>query len=420
VLVDGAQGGASADAIVANPALYFSGVDGRLTTVGVKAAQVQAVWLKLADAAPNRPFPSDAQQLQAEIQNIVLNMLMPRFPNLKLVYLSSRIYAGYADSNLNPEPYAYQSGFSVKWLIAQQVGGAPEWSVTAGLAPWLSWGPYLWGDGIVPRSDGLTWTCGDLAADGTHPSATGQAKVAGMLLDFFRTDSTTRSWFLAKATLPPNPPVVKAVVNAAGYGAALSTGSLATIFGSDLADAAAQSTSMPLPHSLGTTRVEVDGQPAELYYVSPTQINFVLPPNLASALAVVRSETASTAFKLQVGFWAPGLFTLDGRPDGPVAALHVSGVTIDSTAPARPGETIAIFGAGLGIVNPLLLIPIAAPLVDIAGRPATVTYAGPAPGWPGLTQVNVTLPLDAPNGAAIPIQFKLAGQASNQASIEIR
>jgi len=420
VLVDGAQGGASADAIVANPALYFSGVDVRLTAAGVQAPQVQAVWLKLADAAPNQPFPNDAQQLQAEIQNIILNMLMPRFPNLKLVYLSSRIYAGYADTNLNPEPYAYQSGFSVKWLIAQQLGGAPVWSVAAGSAPWLSWGPYLWGDGVVPRADGLSWPCSDLAADGTHPSTTGQAKVAGMLLDFFRTDSTTRSWFLAKATPPPSPPVVNAVVNAAGYGAALSTGSLASIFGSNLADAAAQVTAMPLPHALATTRVEIDGQPALLYYVSPTQINFVLPPTSGSSLTVVRGETASPAFKLQVGFWAPGLFTLDGRPDGPVAALHATGSVVDSASPARPGESIAIFGAGLGIVNPLLLIPIAAPLVDIAGRPATVTYAGPAPGWPGLTQVNVTVPLDAPTGAAVPIQFKLAGQASNLAGIEIR
>jgi len=420
VLVDGAQGGASADAIVANPALYFSGVDARLFAAGVNAAQVQAVWLKLADAAPNQPLPNDAQQLQAEIQNIILNMLMPRFPNLKLVYLSSRIYAGYADTNLNPEPYAYQSGFSVKWLIAQQLGGAPVWSVAAGKAPWLSWGPYLWGDGVVPRADGLAWTCSDLAADGTHPSATGQAKVAGMLLDFFRTDSTARSWSLAKATPPPNPPVVNAVVNAAGYGAALATGSLATIFGGNLADAVAQATSMPLPHSLATTRVEIDGQPAELYYVSPTQINFVLPPNAGSILTVVRGETASPAFKLQVGFWAPGLFTFDGRPDGPVAALHATGVAVNSAAPARPGEIIAIFGAGLGIVNPALAMPIAAPLVEIAGRFTTVTYAGPAPGWPGMTQVNVTVPLDTPTGAAVSIQFKLATQASNRASIEIR
>jgi uncharacterized protein (TIGR03437 family) len=214
--------------------------------------------------------------------------------------------------------------------------------------------------------------------------------------------------------------VVNAVVNAAGYGAALATGSLATIFGNNLADAAAQAAPMPLPHSLATTRVEIDGQPALLYYVSPTQINFVLPPTSGTTLTVVRGETASPAFQLQVGFWAPGLFTLDGRPDGRVAALHVTGVVVNSTAPARPGEPIAIFGAGLGIVNPLLLIPIAAPLVDIAGRPAAVTYAGPAPGWPGLTQVNVTLPLDAPTGAAVPIQFKLAGQASNLAVIEIR
>ena len=49
-----------------------------------------------------------------------------RFPNLKIAYLSSRIYAGYADTNLSPEPEAYQGGFAVKWLIADQINGSPD------------------------------------------------------------------------------------------------------------------------------------------------------------------------------------------------------------------------------------------------------------------------------------------------------
>jgi hypothetical protein len=104
------------------------------------------------------------------------------------VYLSSRTYAGYATTTLNPEPIAYESGFAVRWLIRDRIEN------TLG-GPWLGWGPYLWTDGTKGRRDGLVWTCADVAADGTHPSPQGRAKVAGLLLRFFTTDPTARDWF---------------------------------------------------------------------------------------------------------------------------------------------------------------------------------------------------------------------------------
>jgi len=77
------------------------------------------------------------------------------------------------------------------WLVNERVRGE-----LAG--PWLGWGPYLWTNGEKGRSDGLTWTCADVRpSDGTHPSASGQAKVASLLWRFFTTDPTTRSWFVA-------------------------------------------------------------------------------------------------------------------------------------------------------------------------------------------------------------------------------
>ncbi len=134
VLVDGAQGGWSADRIVADPTTYWNGVEQRITMAGVSDAQVQAAWVKLADAAPTLPFPDDAKKLQTETQQIV-QMARARFPNLRLVYLSSRIYAGYADTNLNPEPYAYQGGFSVKWLIEGQINGNADLDYSSGNFP---------------------------------------------------------------------------------------------------------------------------------------------------------------------------------------------------------------------------------------------------------------------------------------------
>jgi hypothetical protein len=124
---------------------------------------------------------------------------------LRLVYLSSRIYAGYATTALNPEPYAYESAFAVRWLIRDQGKEKPAAEKApagrSGAAPVLLWGPYLWADGTRGRAvDALVWKREDLGADGTHPSESGQQKVAELLLRFFKTDPTARSWFLAEPT----------------------------------------------------------------------------------------------------------------------------------------------------------------------------------------------------------------------------
>ncbi len=77
------------------------------------------------------------------------------FQNLQIVYLSSRIYAGYATNRLNPEPYAYESAFAVRWLIRDQMKGNDDLNFEPAkgtvVAPLILWGPYLWADGIAPR-----------------------------------------------------------------------------------------------------------------------------------------------------------------------------------------------------------------------------------------------------------------------------
>jgi hypothetical protein len=187
-LVDGAQGGQDAETIKDPTARFWSVVDERLSAAGVTARQVQVVWLKEAIARETRPFPADAQGLEADLRQIV-SILRGRFPNLKLVYLSSRTYGGYATSSLNPEPYAYESGFAVKLLVQERIAGKLS-------GPWLGWGPYLWTDGERGRRDGLHWTCEDVRpSDGTHPSPEGRQKVAGLLLRFLKTNATARSWF---------------------------------------------------------------------------------------------------------------------------------------------------------------------------------------------------------------------------------
>lgn len=201
-IVDGAQGGQTAR-ITADPtANFWTVVDQRLHDAGVTVRQVEAVWLKQANAQPTAPFPSEAKRLQADVV-ATLHNLATRFPNLKIAYLSSRIYGGYAATPLNPEPHAYEGGFAIKWTIAAQIAGSPDLSYDpakgAVKSPWIAWGPYLWADGTKGRKqDSLTYIRDDLGPDGTHPSDSGRRKVAQQLLDFLKNDPTSKPWFLSK------------------------------------------------------------------------------------------------------------------------------------------------------------------------------------------------------------------------------
>ena len=198
LIVDGAQGAQTAALIARPEARYWSTPMARLEEAGATAAQVQAVWLKEADAMPKEAFPIEVKKMQAELLSIV-HILHDKFPNLRVIYCSSRIYAGYAAGPLNPEPHAYESGFAFKWLIADQIAGNPELNYDpakgAVRAPWLAWGPYLWADGIKGRKDGWIWKREDLGPDGTHPSMKGREKVAQLLLSFFEKDATAGAWF---------------------------------------------------------------------------------------------------------------------------------------------------------------------------------------------------------------------------------
>jgi len=188
-LVDGSIAGWDARRISKPKAGYWGAVDRRLAASGAARKEVQAVWLKEAISGEDRQFPHDANALRANLRAIA-RILAARFPNLRLIYVSSRTYGGYAVTALNPEPAAYDSAYAARGLVQDRMQGKLK-------RPWIGWGPYLWADGLTPRSDGLTWACDDFRKDGTNPSATGAAKVARLLLQFFKSDPTAKSWFVA-------------------------------------------------------------------------------------------------------------------------------------------------------------------------------------------------------------------------------
>jgi hypothetical protein len=210
VLVDGAQGGADAAAWAGVPGRQhrtksdpWNAVDARLKAAGVTRAQVQVAWIKQALAGPARygEFPGHVEALEDALEKIV-RKAREEYPNLRVVFLSSRIYGGYATTGLNPEPYANESAFAVRGLIARQTGGKATLNGDAQRgavrAPVLVWGPYLWAAGETPRrADGVVWQRDDFREDGTHPSERGRRKVAEQMLAFFTQDEFGKAVFCA-------------------------------------------------------------------------------------------------------------------------------------------------------------------------------------------------------------------------------
>ena len=205
-IVNGARGG-QAIGTWDNPgdANWFRVRDDVLAPRGLGEAQVQALWIKQANPQPTLSLPdvnADAFRMVGGLADVVRSA-RAHYPNLRQVFLSSRIYAGYADSPLNPEPYAYESGFAIKWLIEAQINqqatgviDPDAGDLSPAVAPWLGWGPYLWADGLTPRpGDGLTWACDEFQNDGTHPGQPAEEKVGAALLEFFLTSPYTQPWF---------------------------------------------------------------------------------------------------------------------------------------------------------------------------------------------------------------------------------
>ncbi|MBI3664602.1 MAG: hypothetical protein HY234_16315 [Acidobacteria bacterium] len=213
-LVNGAAGGQVATAWDSPVDSNYDRVRAILVQQLLSEQQVQVVWVKVAQSTPTVSLPSaqsDAVSLLTAMGNIA-RTLKGRYPNVRLVFFSSRIYGGYATTTLNPEPYAYESGFAVKWVVQAQIdqmaNGGTVVDARAGdlnynsAAPWIAWGPYLWANGLSLRSDGLMWQQADMESDGTHPSQSGEQKVGTLLLNFFKQSPYTKCWFVTGGACP--------------------------------------------------------------------------------------------------------------------------------------------------------------------------------------------------------------------------
>lgn len=260
-------------------------------------------------------------------------------------------------------------------------------------------------------------------------------------------NSGSTSFFTGGIVATVNPNIFDPILEGAGFTRNLAPGAIFSIFGTDLAfgrgpQGAENAVATPLPTSMGGVSVKVGDRFAPLIFVSPTQINAMIPYEVTGASVPVTIVTgpnaAGNTFTVSLSPTAPGIFFVDlsGRQQG--AILNASDNTFAAPVgtslghPARPGDVVVIFASGLGPVTPALPSGVAAgaggttiptlsspPSVTIGGIPATVQFAGLAPGFVGLYQVNVVIPSIAANVSA-PVQITTAqGQTSNSVVIAV-
>ncbi len=220
VVVNGARGGLIADLWAETDGEAWDHFANRLDQAGITPEQLQVVWMKVvARTSHLRDFPQGPLTAMGFMQQALRN-LKDQYPNVKMVFLSSRTYGGYAITPLNPEPLAFEHGFSVKWLVESQLAGDPGMSFIQSEVPWLSWGPYLWANGVgvdeieggePGRLDGLEWLCEDFeASDRTHPAPAGEVKVAELLFNWLKQDCCSAPWFLGASLYADAGPVALA------------------------------------------------------------------------------------------------------------------------------------------------------------------------------------------------------------------
>ncbi len=178
--------------------------------------------------------------------------------------------------------------------------------------------------------------------------------------------------------------------------APVAPGSIATIFGANLAKDILFPTGLPLPTVLGGTCVTFDGVPAPLFFASPGQLNVQVPWEVSGRTTVQAAVGTTPLFSLPVTVnlapQAPGIFTISGDGQGAGAILHASDFSlVTASNPARIGEIVSIYCTGLGpVTNPPdngapafgdpLSVTTAPPSATVGGRPATVNFSGLAPG----------------------------------------
>ena len=228
-------------------------------------------------------------------------------------------------------------------------------------------------------------------------------------------------------------PRVTAITSAADFSDSIATGGLVSIFGTNLAPATASAGSTPLPTQLSNVCVTINGFRMPLLYVSPGQINGQLPFDLGGQVQAVLHTPGglSDIYYADVAQSAPTVFqiSVSGQSGKFPAIIRTRNNQLATLSnPLRPNETFTIFLTGLGEVGPAVESGRAAPLsplsvarsvpvVWVGDVEAKILFAGLAPGFVGVNQINAVLPGTVPRGTQIPLTI---GVGTNSTTLQVR
>ncbi len=163
------------------------------------------------------------------------------------------------------------------------------------------------------------------------------------------------------------------------------------------------------PGCTSSARISIENSPTTVFASSPTQINFLLPPAVSGKPAVnVQITCAGLTFQvvsLPVAAASPAIFTAQQNGVGQAASL---------STPSPSGNIVTLYGTGFGLLGDAgqdglahTILPVSA---FVGGQPATVLYAGEAPGYTsGLQQINILVPSDSPAGPSVPLRLVVGG-----------
>ena len=348
-------------------------------------------------------------------------------------------------------PYCHNSGFPL--VIECRSSAAPIArmdspshptaiairSFLAGTSDWQTVGKSAVEDPILSRNGGLVTSlrdAGDKQVALTGVRATGQSDASQSYTFSMNTPNVFYREFMVPRqytlTFQSNAPAVEAGVNVPGGGMravpvkvspsiaraypsaaalnflSLAPGMLVSIYGVDLANSTAL----------------MNGQALQVLYNSNVQINAVLPPKTTGLVKLLlRNAKGEHAINVMMEPAVPAIFSLDASGTGAAAATNaVSGAVITAQNPIRAGQFVALYATGLGDTETRgsLEYSLSTPTVTIAGAPARVLFAGRAPGFVGLDQINVEVPAGIAAGSAVPVSLTVGRRTSNTVTFAIQ
>jgi uncharacterized protein (TIGR03437 family) len=269
-----------------------------------------------------------------------------------------------------------------------------------------------------------TWT--------PQKGASTQVQISYLALEGYGTTPLSGNASLTVAVQPANgAPLTVGTRNAAsGLSAFVSPGGLVSVYGQQLASQAVTSGNPPFPTKVNGTQVMMGGVALPLRYVGGTQINaqvpFGLGINTQQQLIVQNDNALSVPQSLVVAAAQPGIYTQDLSGTGPgiITDFTTGNQEITASNPAHVGDTLVIYCNGLGAVSPAVPTGTPAPTdgtltqtvnavtVTIGGVSEAAEFAGLAPGYPDLYQVNAVVPAGVQPGNSVPVVLTVAGQSS--------